>query len=151
MSSHYLHQNRIIVKLKNRKTKPFTLTGVDVACSILYKTDKQHFSKCYFTLFTSTQTSAVYFKLCPEKKFWKALKGFKARRVPPHVMMSNNGETFVATRKWLKTLSHDEQLKMFLATQSIKWSFKYTYPELLVGQVYLSTSVVLWSSPCQKW
>ena len=38
-------------------------------------------------------------------------------------MVSDNGKTFVATKKWLKVLKKNEDLMNYLATQRIKWTF----------------------------
>ena len=68
----------------------------------------------------------MHLRLCPDltgKEFQRALKEFIARRGSPQIMVSDNGKTFVATRKWLKTLKQDERLTSFHASQSIKWKF----------------------------
>ena len=111
---------------RTEKVEPFAVTGVDFAGPMLYKVNKHRFSKCYVALFTCASTRAVHLKLCPDltgKEFQTALKEFIARRGPPRIMVSNNGKTFVATGKWLKTLKQNEQLINFLASQSIKWKF----------------------------
>ena len=108
---------------RTKKVEHFAVTGVDYAGPMLYKVNKHCFSKCYVALFTCASTRAVHLKLCPEltgKEFQRALKEFIARHGPPQIMVSDNGMTFVATGKWLKTLKQDEQLTNFLASQSIK-------------------------------
>ena len=111
---------------RTEKVEPFAVTGVDFAGPMLCKVNKHRFSKCYVALFTCASTRAVHLKLCPDltgKEFQRSLKEFTARRGPPQIMVSDNGKTFVATGKWLKTLMQDEQLTNFLASQSIKWKF----------------------------
>ena len=57
-------------------------------------------------------------KLCKDltaTEFKRSLKEFVAR--------SDNGKTFIATNKWLKTLKRNEDLMNYLVTNRIQWKF----------------------------
>ena len=111
---------------RTEDVEPFTVTGVDFAGPLKYKAPEKSVGKCYVALFTCASTRPVYLKLCRDLsagEFQKILKEFVARKGPPQMMMSDNAKTFVATGKWLLTLSKDENLANYLATQAIKWRF----------------------------
>lgn len=105
---------------------PFLVTGVDFAGPIRYRMAKRKVGKAYIALFTCTSTRAVHLKLCKDltaPEFQRALKEFVARRGSPKLMVSDNGRTFIATKKWLKTLRKNENLSSYLMEQGIQWRF----------------------------
>ena len=116
----------MLPEFRAQLSEPFAFTGVDFAGPIIYKIKKSTFGKSYVALFTCASTRAVHLKLCKDLsalEFKRTMKEFVARRGPPQVMVSDNGRTFVATKKWLKTLVKNEDLMNFLAIQRIKWKF----------------------------
>ena len=129
------------------------LTGVDFAGPILYKIKKSTFGKSYVALFTCSSTWVVHLKLCQylaAPEFKRAMEEFVARRGPSQVMVSDNGKTFVVTKKWLKALKKNEDLMNYLATQRIKWKFNLSralwwggFFERLIGIMKRSLSKVV--------
>ena len=132
---------------------PFSFTGVDFAGPIAFKIKKLTYGKCYVALFTCASTRAVHLKLCKDlsaPEFKKAMKEFVARRGCPHVMVSDNGKTFIATSKWLKILKKNEDLMNYMATHRIKWQFNLSrapwwggFFERLIGIMKRSLSKVI--------
>ena len=116
----------MLPKFRAQLSQPFAFTGVDFAGPIIYKIKKSTFGKSYVALFTCASTRAVHLKLCKDMsalEFKRTMKEFVARRGLPQVMVSDNGRTFVATNKWMKTLVKNEDLMNFLAVRRIKWKF----------------------------
>ena len=116
----------MLPEFRAQLSEPFAFTGVDFAGPIVYKIKKSTYGKSYVALFTCASTRAVHLKLCKDlsaQEFKRTMKEFVARRGPPQVMVSDNGRTFVATKKWLKTLVKNGDLMNFLAVQRIKWKF----------------------------
>ncbi|XP_065051285.1 uncharacterized protein LOC135680959 [Rhopilema esculentum] len=116
----------MLPEFRAQLSQPFAFTGVDFAGPIIYKIKKSTFGKSYVALFTCASTRAVHLKLCKDMsalEFKRTMKEFVARRGLPQVMVSDNGRTFVATNKWLKTLVKNEDLMNFLAVRRIKWKF----------------------------
>ena len=143
----------MLPEFRAQLSDPFVVTGADFAGPILYKIKKGTFGKSYVALFTCSSTRAVHFKLCRDlaaQEFKRAMKEFVARRGPPQVMVSDNRKTFVATKKWLKSLKKNEDLMNYLATQRIKWKFNLScapwwggFFERLVGIMKRSLSKVV--------
>ena len=99
-------------------------TGVDFAGPIKYRIKKKTVGKAYIALFTCATTRALHLKLCRDltaEEFQRALKEFVARRGTPRLIVSNNGKTFTATKKWLNKLKKNEVLMNFLAADKIIW------------------------------
>ena len=68
-------------------------------------------------------------------------------------MVSDNGRTFVATKKWLKTLRKNENLSCYLMEQGIQWRFNMSHApwwggffERLIGMMKRSLSKVVGKS-----
>ena len=107
-------------------TEPFSVTGVDFAGPLLYKSGKSETDKAYVALFTCASTRAVHLRLCKDmtaEEFKRSLKEFVARRGSPSQIVSDNAKTFQATKKWLTTLRKDEDIFNYLATKHIEWKF----------------------------
>jgi len=105
-------------------TDPLASTGVDFAGPIKYRINKKTVGKAYIALFTCATTRALHLKLCRDltaEEFQRALKEFIARRGTPRLIVSNNGKTFTATKKWLNKLKKNEALMNFLAADKIIW------------------------------
>ena len=133
--------------------EPFLVTGVDFAGPVRYRIAKGKIGKAYIALFTCTSTRAVYLKLCKDLTapvFQRVLKEFVARRGCPKMIVSDNGRTFVATKKWLKTLRKSENLSSYITEQGIQWRFNMSrapwwggFFERLVGIMKRSLSKVV--------
>ena len=109
---------------RSQMTDPFASTGVDFAGPIKYRINKKTVGKAYIALFTCATTRAVHLKLCRDltaEEFQRALKEFVARRGTPRLIVSDNGKTFTATKKWLNKLKKNEALMNFLAADKIIW------------------------------
>ena len=118
--------NSQLPSFRSQMTDPFACTGVDFAGPIAYRVNKREVGKAYIALFTCATTRAVHLKVCKDltgEEFQRALKEFVARRGTPKLMVSDNGKTFTATRKWLSRLKKNEELMNFLATGKIQWRF----------------------------
>ena len=132
---------------------PFSSTGVDFFGPIYYKLRGSNPGKAYVVLFTCACTRAIHLKLCTDmsvEQFKRALKEFVARRGAPQTIVSDNAKTFIATKKWLKTLQEDEDLNNYLASQRIKWKFNLSrapwwggFFERMVGVVKSCLSKVI--------
>lgn len=146
-------EKSMLPEFRAQLSDPFAYTGVDFAGPIVYKINKSTLAKSYVALFTCASTRAVHLKLCKDltaPEFQRAMKEFVARRGPPQTMVSDNGRTFVATRKWLRTLRKNEDLMNYLATQRIKWKFNLSraawwggFFERLVGIMKRSLAKVI--------
>ena len=133
--------------------EPFSVTGVDFAGPLTYKTETGTPGKCYVALFTCAAIRAVHLTLCRDLTavgFQKVMKEFVARRGPPQMMISDNAKTFVATGKWIKVLQEDENVSNYLASKSIEWKFNLSRApwwggifERLVGIMKKSLSKVI--------
>ena len=133
--------------------EPFLVTGVDFAGPVRYRIAKGKVGKAYIALFTCTSTRAVHLKLCRDLTapvFQRALKEFVGRRGSPKQMVSDNGRTFIATKKWLTTLRKNEDLSNYITEQGIQWRFNMSrapwwggFFERLVGIMKRSLSKVV--------
>ena len=134
-------------------TDLFACTGVVFAGPITYRVSKKTVGKAYLALFTCATTRAVHLKVCRDltaEEFQRAMKEFVARRGTPKIMVSNNGKTFTATKKWLSRLKKNEELMNYLATDKIKWRFNLSrapwwggFFEPLIGTMKRSLAKVI--------
>ena len=100
--------------------------GVDYAGPIVYKISKKKDGKAYILLFACSLTRAVHLELLTDQtteNFTKCLKQFIARRGRPMKIHSDNGRSFVAAAKWLKSIMRDEKIQDYLAHHNILWQF----------------------------
>ena len=107
-------------------TEPFAVTGVDFAGPLLYRTNTKSTRKAYVALYTCATTRAVHLKLSKSMEadeFKRGLKEFVARRGTPDKIVSDNAQTFKATKQWLELLSKDADLFNYLTVQRITWQF----------------------------
>ena len=105
---------------------PFQTVGVDYAGPIVYKISKKKDGKAYILLFACSLTRAVHLELLTDQtteNFIKCLKQFIARRGRPMKIYSDNGRSFVAAAKWLKSIMRDEKTQDYLAHHNILWQF----------------------------
>ena len=99
--------NSQLPSFRSQMTDLFACTGVDLWGPIAYRVGKREVEKAYIGLFTSATTRAVHLKVCKDltgEEFQSALKAIVVRRGTPKLMVSDNGKTFTATRKWLSRL-----------------------------------------------
>ena len=100
--------------LKETKgSRPFQAVGVDFAGPLKYKKNKKTEGKAYVVLYACSLTRAVYIELFSSlntQEFLQSLERFIARRGRPEKIYSDNGKTFVATTKWLRTVQANERL-----------------------------------------
>ena len=108
------------------ESPPFTYTGVDFAGPLFVKPATGDSSKAWICLFTCCVTRAVHLDLIADlttSAFLRSLKRFTARRGLPVRMLSDNGRTFKAAAKVLKTIMNHPDVQRFLIGLHIRWSF----------------------------
>jgi hypothetical protein len=116
---------------------PFQAIGVDFAGPLKYKKSNKAEGKAYIVLYACSLTRAIYVELLPTlraQEFLSSLKRFIARKGRPQKIFSDNGKTFVAAEKWLKTVQKDEKLQNFLAVTEIHWQFNLSRAPWWGGQ-----------------
>ncbi|XP_029173279.1 uncharacterized protein LOC114942137 [Nylanderia fulva] len=117
-------------------SRPFTHSGVDYAGPILLKKGKRRnakLHKAYMSVFVCFSTRAVHLEIVTDltsEAFLGAFKRFISRRGRPACVYSDNGTTFVGTRKQIKELydlinDDDTQLAIqrFMRDNEINWHF----------------------------
>ncbi len=117
-------------------SSPFNIIGVDFAGPIKYQKNGRE-KKSYIVLYTCSLTRAVFLDLLPSletREFIKSFKRLVARRGRPSVIYSDNGSTFIAASKWLKSVRKDEELNEFLCELSISWRFNLSRAPWWGGQ-----------------
>ena len=67
------------------------------------------------------------------ESFIHCLKHFTAWHGRPHVIYSDNGGTFIKTRKWIQQLQKDERVQGLLEKYEIMWKFNLSRA-LVVGR-----------------
>jgi uncharacterized protein YoxC len=115
---------------------PFQTIGVDYAGPIKYRQKKSE-RKAYILLYSCSLTRAVYLDLVPNlstEEFIRSFKRLVARRGRPKKIYSDNGKTFVAASKWVKSVVEDEKLQNWLAQNEIKWQFNLSRAPWWGGQ-----------------
>lgn len=116
---------------------PFQAVGVDYAGPIVYKNSKKKEGKAYKLLFVCTLTRAVHLELLTDQTtegFIKCLKQFVARQGRPTKIYSDNGRSFVAASKWLRSIMRDEKTQDYLAHHNILWQFNLSRAPWCGGQ-----------------
>lgn len=111
---------------RTQGTTPFNVIGVDFAGPIKYNGEGKTEEKAYIILYSCCLTRGVFLEVLfslETDEFIKSLKRFIARRGRPSLVYSDNGSTFVAASKWLKTVRKDERFHEFLSEQTITWRF----------------------------
>ncbi|XP_011330037.2 uncharacterized protein LOC105275084 [Ooceraea biroi] len=117
-------------------SKPFSKCGVDYAGPLFLKENKRRnarSSKAYISIFVCFVTKAVHIELVSDltsEAFIAALKRFISRRGKPSHIYSDNGTTFVGTKRHLEEvfqfLNNQKMLddiKEFLRNQETSWTF----------------------------
>ena len=105
----------------------FTFTGVDFAGPLMIRTEGPNKnSKTWICLFTCFVTRAVHLDIVLDmsaEAFIRCLKRFAARRGLPHRFISDNGKTFKAASKFLKSVFKDDAVTDHLAERGCEWTF----------------------------
>ena len=126
-------------------TFPFQVVGVDYAGPITYKISKKKEGKAYILLFACSLTRAVHLELLTDQTtagFIRCLKHFIARRGRPTKIYSDNGRSFVAASRWLKSVMREEKLQDYLAHHNILWQFNLARAPWWGGQFERLVGVV---------
>jgi hypothetical protein len=114
-------------KFRVTEEPPFTYTGVDFAGPLYIRSfGLTQDNKAWICLFTCLVTRAVHLDITTDmstETFLRCLKRFAARRGLPHKFLSDNGKTFKAAAKFLKTVFRDEAVVNYLSRQGIEWTF----------------------------
>ena len=110
-----------------REEPPFTFTGVDFAGPLYIRTAGLTAStKVWICLFTCCVTRAVHLDIVTDLStttFIRCLKRFAARRGMPRKFVSDNGKTFKAAAKFLKTVFKDDVILQYLSGLGVEWKF----------------------------
>ena len=110
-----------------QEESPFTYTGVDFAGPLYVRTTgSSAANKAWISLFTCCVVRAVHLEIVTDmstETFIRCLKRFAARRGMPRKFVSDNGSTFKATAKFLKTVFKDDMVLDYLAGVGIEWVF----------------------------
>ena len=104
----------------------FTHTGVDFGGPLYVRGCDNVTQKTWICLFTCYVTRAVHLDVVPDQStqsFIRCLKRFSARRGLPAKFISDNGKTFKAAAKYLKTVFRDEKVKEYLTGLETDWTF----------------------------
>ena len=108
-----------------KEDPPFTFTGVDFAGPILIRAQGKA-EKTWICLFTCFTTRAVHLDIVQDmstESFIRCLKRFAARRGLPRKFISDNGKTFKAASRFLKSVFKDDTVRDFLSEKGCDWTF----------------------------
>ena len=109
-----------------KEDPPFSFTGVDFAGPLMVRKEDDGQSKVYISLFTCLVTRAVHLDIVGDmttETFLRCLKRFAARRGLPRKFLSDNGKTFKAASKYLKSVFKDDSVHDHLAENGCEWTF----------------------------
>ena len=126
----------LLPKTRTEQSAPFSVIGVDFAGPVRYRYKGKE-KKSYIALYSCSLTRAVFLGLLPSLETREFIKNFKqsiARRGRPSLIYSDNGCTFVAAAKWLKSVRKDEALNEFLREYEISWRFNLSRAPWWGGQ-----------------
>ena len=108
-----------------KEDPPFTFTGVDFAGPILIRAQGKA-EKTWICLFTCFTTQAVHLDIVQDmstESFIRCLKRFAARRGLPRKFISDNGKTFKAASRFLRSVFKDGTVRDFLSEKGCDWNF----------------------------
>ena len=118
-------------------SEAFEVVGVDFAGPLKYRKSKKQEGKAYLIVYSCSLTRALHLEVLTSMEtteFIGSLKRFIARRGRPKKIYSDNGRTFVAAAKWLRTVMSDERVSNLLARGEIKWQFNLSRAPWWGGQ-----------------
>ena len=105
----------------------FSFTEVDFACPLRIHTEGPNKTgKAWICLFTGFVTRAVHLDIVPDmstETFIRCLKRFATQRGLPQRFVSDNGKTFKAASRFLKSVFKDNTVCDHLAEKGCKWTF----------------------------
>ena len=105
----------------------FSFTGVDYASPLALRTEgPDKTGKAWICLFTCFVTRAVHLDIVMDmttETFIRCLKRFAAQRGLPQRFISDNGNTFKAAAKFLKSVSKDDTVRDYLAEKGWELTF----------------------------
>ena len=108
-----------------REGPAFIYTGVDFA-GPLHVRGYETSTQVWICLFTCYVTRAVHLDVVADQStetFLRCLKRFSARRGLPAKFISDNGKTFKAAAKYLRTVFKDGTVKEYLSGLGTDWMF----------------------------
>ena len=116
---------------KSRVTEdpPFACTGIDFAGPLYVQNEDKmstEMAKVWICLYTCGVTRAVHLELVREmttEAFLRSFKRFTARRGVPAKVISDNAKTFISAAKKLSALFDLPEVKGYLSSRKIEWSF----------------------------
>ena len=116
-----------IANRQDRRISPFPSSWPGLCRTYRYKLKtKKKTGKAYSLLLACSLTRAVHLELLPNQtaeKFIKHLRWFIMRKAYPRKIYLNNGQSFVASVKWLNRVVEHEQLQNYLVHQEIRLQF----------------------------
>ena len=104
----------------------FTYTGVDFAGPLSVRCGETPAAKVWICLFTCLVTRALHLDVVPDQStqsFLRCLKRFAARRGLPAKFLSDNGKTFKAAAKYIKSVMKDGTVTKYLTGLGTEWMF----------------------------
>ena len=119
-----------------REAPPFTNTGVDFAGPLYIKTTGGGQSKVWVALYTCCVTRAIHLELVPDMSapaFIRSFKRFSSRRGLPVLILSDNGKTFEAAAKEIKSVVSSPEVQRYFSGVGVD----SMSPERHGGEVYL--------------
>ena len=112
--------------IRIKEAPAFTFTGVDFAGPLVITTGKKSSSKVWICLFTCLVVRAVHLDVVTDLStgaFLRCLHKFAARRGLPQRMLSDNGKTFKAAAKYVRSVYQDNTVRGHLASNRCQWTF----------------------------
>ena len=109
-----------------REAPPFTNTGVDFAGPLYVKDPGGGQSKVWIALYTCCVTRAIHLELVPDmtaSTFIRSFKRFSSRRGLPALILSDNGKTFEAAAKEIKTVVSSPEVQRYFGGVGVDWRF----------------------------
>ena len=108
-----------------KEEPPFSYTGVDFAGPLYIQSfEVTKSNKAWICLFTCLVTRVVHLDITTDLStdtFIRCLK--RSRRGLPHKFLSDNGKTFKAAAKFIKTVFKDEIVLNHLSGRRVEWIF----------------------------
>lgn len=112
---------------ESRRSHPFHIQAwTSQALSTSVPFGFSRFDKVWICLFTCLITRAVHLDITTDlstETFLRYLKRFAARRGLPHKFLSDNGKTFKAAARFMKTVFKDKMVLNHLSDRGVEWLF----------------------------
>lgn len=88
--------------------------------------ERHAYRKVYICLFTCATTRAVHLEILDDLSITTLINAFRrfiALRFTPRSVISDNAGAFLAFRKYLRDLRHDQKIQTMFETKHIAWNF----------------------------